>query len=68
MSLHVCHFVGCVIACACVCIDGQGEEVVQGERAPVPLVELRNLLPDVYDCLLHVQRLLEKHYKDMQVR
>ena len=47
-------------------INAQGEDVVAGIRTPLPVVELRNILPDVYDDLKEIGSELEKHYTDMQ--
>ncbi|MFQ5462829.1 MAG: putative PEP-binding protein [Phycisphaerae bacterium] len=47
-------------------INAQGEDVVAGVRTPVPLVSLRELMPDVYDQLEAVRVILEVHYKEMQ--
>ncbi|MCD6463452.1 MAG: pyruvate, phosphate dikinase [Thermotogae bacterium] len=46
--------------------NAQGEDVVAGIRTPLPLDELRNRMPDVYEQLVQVFETLEKHYKDMQ--
>ena len=47
-------------------INAQGEDVVAGIRTPLPVAELRNMLPDAYDELVDIGVRLEKHYKDMQ--
>ena len=47
-------------------INAQGEDVVAGIRTPLPVVELRNILPDAYNELVDIGLRLEKHYKDMQ--
>ena len=47
-------------------INAQGEDVVAGIRTPLPVAELRNLLPDVHDDLVQIGLRLEKHYTDMQ--
>lgn len=46
--------------------NAQGEDVVAGIRTPLPLDELKNRMPDVYEQLVQVFETLEKHYKDMQ--
>ena len=46
--------------------NAQGEDVVAGIRTPLPLSELKKLLPSVYDQLIEIMSRLEKHYKDMQ--
>ena len=45
---------------------GQGEEVVSGERTPLPLSRLAAEMPDVYGELLRVGGLLEADGKDVQ--
>jgi len=46
--------------------NAQGEDVVAGIRTPLPLSELKKLMPSVYDQLIEIMSRLEKHYKDMQ--
>ena len=47
-------------------MNAQGEDVVAGIRTPQKIDELKRELPQVYDELLHIQSLLESHYRDMQ--
>jgi len=47
-------------------MNAQGEDVVSGVRTPVPILELKKIMPDVYDQLRAITTRLEKHYKDMQ--
>ncbi len=47
-------------------VNAQGEDVVAGIRTPKPIENLQKELPGVYQQLLEVRDLLEKHYKDMQ--
>ena len=47
-------------------VNAQGEDVVAGIRTPQPISELKNWNPAVYDQLLEITSMLEKHYKDMQ--
>jgi len=47
-------------------INAQGEDVVAGIRTPKPVKELKNDMPKVYDELVRVAEILEKHYRDMQ--
>lgn len=47
-------------------INAQGEDVVAGIRTPRSIAELKQLMPDVYEELLRLARLLEQHYKNMQ--
>ncbi|HBT38573.1 MAG: Pyruvate phosphate dikinase [Thermotoga sp. 50_1627] len=46
--------------------NAQGEDVVAGIRTPVPLAELKRLMPEVYDELMKIMDKLERHYRDMQ--
>ncbi|MEN2997574.1 MAG: pyruvate, phosphate dikinase [Brevinematia bacterium] len=46
--------------------NAQGEDVVAGIRTPMKIDELKKRLPEVYDQLLKVAELLERHYKDVQ--
>ena len=45
--------------------NAQGEDVVAGIRASLPLVAMREHLPDVHDELSDVLRRLEWHYRDL---
>ena len=47
-------------------MNAQGEDVVAGIRTPLPIAELRNILPDIHDELVDIGLRLEKHYSDMQ--
>src|SRR2546426_2635941 len=47
-------------------MNAQGEDVVAGIRTPVPISELRKIMPQVYDQLREITTRLEKHYRDMQ--
>lgn len=47
-------------------VNAQGEDVVAGIRTPKTIDELRELMPKVYEKLVNIKDLLEKHYKDMQ--
>jgi pyruvate,orthophosphate dikinase len=47
-------------------LNAQGEDVVAGIRTPMPLSNLKNDLPKVYEELIKVIQLLEKNYKDVQ--
>ena len=56
-------------------VNAQGEDVVAGIRTPQPLSRLRakpgevsmeEALPEVYQDLVRVRSVLEKHYADMQ--
>ncbi|MBN2566931.1 pyruvate, phosphate dikinase [Candidatus Woesearchaeota archaeon] len=47
-------------------MNAQGEDVVAGIRTPKPIDTLKEVMPGVYEELLKVYDLLERHYKDMQ--
>jgi pyruvate,orthophosphate dikinase len=47
-------------------LNAQGEDVVAGIRTPLPLSNLKNDLPEVYEELIMIVTLLEKHYRDVQ--
>jgi len=47
-------------------LNAQGEDVVAGIRTPLPLFKLKNDLPEVYEELIKIVKLLEKHYRDVQ--
>jgi pyruvate, orthophosphate dikinase len=47
-------------------INAQGEDVVAGVRTPLPLEELKGLMPEAYAQLEAVRVMLEVHYKEMQ--
>jgi pyruvate,orthophosphate dikinase len=47
-------------------LNAQGEDVVAGIRTPLPLSNLKNDLPKVYEELIRIVTLLEKHYRDVQ--
>ncbi len=47
-------------------MNAQGEDVVAGIRTPLPLDELKNALPESYDELMRIRKVLDKHYRDMQ--
>ncbi len=46
--------------------NAQGEDVVAGIRTPLPILELKNKFPALYDQILDIKTKLEHHYKDMQ--
>ncbi len=46
--------------------QAQGEDVVAGIRTPLPVDELKKLMPDAHAKLVRTAELLEKHYRDMQ--
>ena len=47
-------------------MNAQGEDVVAGIRTPQSIDTLRSVNPEVYDQLVGIRSILEKHYKDMQ--
>ena len=47
-------------------LNAQGEDVVAGIRTPLSLSNLKNDLPEVYEELIKIVTLLEKHYRDVQ--
>ena len=47
-------------------MNAQGEDVVAGIRTPNPISQLHEGMPEVYDELVRIYKLLENHYKDMQ--
>ena len=47
-------------------INAQGEDVVAGIRTPLPIDQMKQDLPDIYNQLVSVRDTLEKHYRDMQ--
>jgi pyruvate,orthophosphate dikinase len=47
-------------------MNAQGEDVVAGVRTPVPIKELENIMPEVYNQLRAFTTRLEQHYKDVQ--
>lgn len=44
----------------------QGEDIVAGIRTPRPIVELKSVLPKVYNHLLEVRSILERHFREVQ--
>jgi pyruvate,orthophosphate dikinase len=47
-------------------VNAQGEDVVAGVRTPRPVIELKQVFPDVYDELMQVCKTLEHELRDMQ--
>ena len=47
-------------------INAQGEDVVSGARTPFSIEEIRERTPELYNQLMNIAALLEKHYRDMQ--
>lgn len=46
--------------------NAQGEDVVAGTHTPLPMVELKDTMPEQYHEFIRLSKLLEKHYHDMQ--
>lgn len=46
--------------------NAEGEEVLTGQRSPLSLVELGDILPHVLTELKAIECVLESHYRDMQ--
>ncbi len=46
--------------------NAQGEDVVAGIRTPLKIDELKKRHPEIYDELLRIKDILEKHFRDMQ--
>jgi len=47
-------------------LNAQGEDVVAGIRTPLPLSNLKEDMPRVFDELVEITQRLERHYKDVQ--
>ncbi len=47
-------------------MNAQGEDVVAGIRTPLPISQLKDENPAVYDQLIKIRKTLEKHYREMQ--
>ncbi|GIW95368.1 MAG: pyruvate, phosphate dikinase [Pirellulaceae bacterium] len=47
-------------------VNAQGEDVVAGIRTPQPISELKKWNKAVYQQLLDIKGILERHYRDMQ--
>jgi pyruvate,orthophosphate dikinase len=47
-------------------LNAQGEDVVSGIRTPKDIIELKDLMPEIYEKLIEITEILEKHYQDMQ--
>ncbi|HEC96318.1 MAG TPA: pyruvate, phosphate dikinase [Euryarchaeota archaeon] len=46
--------------------NAQGEDVVAGIRTPKKIEEMKEEFPEIYEQLVRVAELLEKHFRDMQ--
>jgi len=47
-------------------INAQGEDVVAGIRTPEPVAQLKNHLPEAFNELEGIRKILESHFKDVQ--
>jgi pyruvate,orthophosphate dikinase len=47
-------------------LNAQGEDVVSGARTPVPIGELKRLMPAIYEQLRELTGRMEAHYRDVQ--
>ncbi|MFQ5457703.1 MAG: pyruvate, phosphate dikinase [Myxococcota bacterium] len=47
-------------------LNAQGEDVVAGIRTPLPIERLAGDMPRPYRELVRIQKILERHYRDMQ--
>jgi pyruvate,orthophosphate dikinase len=47
-------------------INAQGEDVVAGIRATLPIAQLKDDMPEMYDELEQIARRLERHHRNMQ--
>lgn len=47
-------------------VNAQGEDVVAGIRTPMPISDMKEKLPSVYDQFINTCNILENHYHDMQ--
>ena len=47
-------------------INAQGEDVVAGIRTPEPVAQLKNHLPEAFNELEGIRKILERHFKDVQ--
>ncbi len=46
--------------------EAQGEDIVAGTRTPLPVAEMRAVLPEAHAQLVTAVAELERHYRDMQ--
>ncbi len=46
--------------------NAQGEDVVAGVGTPMPIAQMKEVFPEVYEQFLKVCDILENHYRDMQ--
>src|SRR6202453_154506 len=47
-------------------LNAQGEDIVARSRTPLPIAELANSMPEIYEELSLITRRLERHYREVQ--
>ena len=47
-------------------MNAQGEDVVAGERTPMPIAKMAEVMPKVFKQFQKICDTLEEHYRDMQ--
>ncbi|GIX43345.1 MAG: pyruvate, phosphate dikinase [Leptospiraceae bacterium] len=47
-------------------LNAQGEDVVAGIRTPENIYNLKQIMPEVFEQLVKITEILEKHFQDMQ--
>ncbi len=47
-------------------VNAQGEDVVAGIRTPQPVSQMKKWKKDIYNQLIEIKDILEKHYKEME--
>lgn len=47
-------------------INAQGEDIVAGTRTPMPIAQLSDMMPSLYQELKEITLRLERHYRDAQ--
>ncbi len=47
-------------------MNAQGEDVVAGVRTPMPIAQMAEIMPEVYEQFQQICDTLENHYRDMQ--
>jgi pyruvate, orthophosphate dikinase len=47
-------------------MNAQGEDVVAGVRTPLPIEQLKEVMPKAFDELFAIRNKIENHFKDMQ--
>jgi pyruvate, orthophosphate dikinase len=47
-------------------MNAQGEDVVAGIRTPLPIEQLKEVMPKAFDELFAIRNKIENHFKDMQ--